>query len=110
MVLSFGVGKECSLGSVVREGLIEIRCRVRPGTSEGASHEKRLGMKLGGVGKNVPGRGNRISNTSERGKSLVYLRNWKVASVAIIGEWGRIGREGSGEIREGAHYAWSIRL
>lgn len=110
MVLSFGVGKECSLGSVVREGLIEIRCRVRPGTSEGASHEKRLGMELGGVGKNVPGRGNRISNTSERGKSLVYLRNWKVASVAIIGEWGRIGREGSGEIREGAHYAWSIRL
>lgn len=64
MVLSFGVGKECSLGRVAREGLIEeIICRVRPVTSEGASHEKRLGMKLGGVGKNVPVRGNRISNT-----------------------------------------------
>lgn len=33
-----------------------------------------------------------------------------MASVAIIGEWGRTGREGSGEIREGGHYAWPIRL
>lgn len=63
-MLGFGVGKECSLGKVVKEGLIEeVICRVRPVTLEGASHEKRLGMKLGGVGKNVPGRGNRRSNT-----------------------------------------------
>lgn len=30
--------------------------------------------------------------------------------MAIISEWGRTGREGSGEIRERAHCAWPIRL
>lgn len=63
-MLGFGVGKKCSLSRVVKEGLIEeVICRVRPVTSEGASHVKRLGMKLGEVGKNVLGRGNRRSNT-----------------------------------------------
>lgn len=33
-----------------------------------------------------------------------------MASVAIISESGRTGREGSGEIREGAHCVWPIRL
>lgn len=36
----------------------EVIFRVRPVRSEGASHAKSLGMRLGVVGKNVLGRGN----------------------------------------------------
>lgn len=36
----------------------EVIFRARPVRSEGASHAKRLGMRLGVVGKNVLGRGN----------------------------------------------------
>lgn len=47
MALGFGMGKEYSMGRVVRERLIEgVIFRVRPVKSEGANHKKRLGMKL----------------------------------------------------------------
>lgn len=50
MVLGFGVGRECFLGKVVREELIEkVILRAKPVKSEGASHNKRLGMGGEGV-------------------------------------------------------------
>lgn len=51
--------KEYSLGRLVRNLLSEeVIFRARSVRSEGASHAKRLGMRLGVVGKNVLGRGN----------------------------------------------------
>lgn len=47
MVLGLGIGKECFLGRVVREELIEVILGVRPVKSAGASHKERLGMRLG---------------------------------------------------------------
>lgn len=59
-MLDFGVGKERSLSMMVREGLIEeVIFRVTPVRSEGASRTERLGMRLEGLGKNIPGRRNR---------------------------------------------------
>lgn len=47
--------KECSLGRLVREGLIKgVIFKVRPVRSDGASHPKKWGC----VGKNVLGREN----------------------------------------------------
>ena len=73
MALGFGVGKDCSLGRVVREGLIEgVLFRVRPVKSEGVSHKKRLGMRLG---EECSRYRERHSKYSEGGKNLVYLTN-----------------------------------
>lgn len=53
--------KECSLGKVVREGLMEeVIFRVRPVSSEEPVIQRGRGWVSGGVGDNVPGRGNSI--------------------------------------------------
>lgn len=60
---------------MVREGLIvEIICRVRPITSEGASHEEVRDEARGSREECFRQREQNIKYP-ERGKSLVYLRN-----------------------------------
>lgn len=58
------MGKECSLGRLVRGGLVEGDIfRIRLVKTEGANHKTRLGMRLGEVGKNVSDIENSIANT-----------------------------------------------